>query len=178
MLRMNLTSQWLSTPEASVQFRSEVQEIVPVAPGAMTREPVHCDLNTGGLEDDFNSENRSVMFESFLMFVTWEQAAEAGFWAANATSSAAAETNDLAGVIMSSSLRFIAPRAQEAPAGPVSQSLGSGRNRVHRYRPEHRLVRRADPTEDEATRTTLRPSRPGVVIARPACRGSSRSHPP
>ncbi len=57
-------------PEASVQFRSEVQERSPAAPGAMTREPVHCDLNTGGLEDDFNSENRSVMLDLFVILVT------------------------------------------------------------------------------------------------------------
>jgi hypothetical protein len=54
-------------PEASVQFKSEVQGILPVAPGEMTREPVHCDLKNGGLLDDFTSENRSVMPELFVV---------------------------------------------------------------------------------------------------------------
>jgi len=56
-----------------VQGEFEVQLIVPVAPGAMTREPVHCELKIGGVEDDdFNSENRSAMPELFWICVMWE----------------------------------------------------------------------------------------------------------
>ena len=82
-----------------MQLRSEVQGILPVALGAMTREPVHCDLKNGGLLDDFTSENSSVMPELFEICVRWEQAAKAGSKAANAASSAVADASDLAGVM-------------------------------------------------------------------------------